>query len=61
MPLSVLLTFFIGAIFGWLLMKMITVPDHLRGLVLGCCAAGSLGFRALSLPPSLPAENYINK
>jgi len=40
MPLNVLLTFIIGAALGWLLVKLMRVPHHLQGLVLGCCAAG---------------------
>jgi len=40
MPLNVLITFIIGAALGWLLVKLMRVPHHLQGLVLGCCAAG---------------------
>ncbi|XLU44535.1 hypothetical protein S245_039349 [Arachis hypogaea] len=39
MPVNVLLTFLIGTALGWLLIKIIRVPLHLHGLVLGCCAA----------------------
>jgi putative effector of murein hydrolase len=41
MPLNVLFTFIIGAALGWLLVKLMRVPHHLQGLVLGCCAAGT--------------------
>jgi putative effector of murein hydrolase len=41
MPLNVLLTFIIGAALGWFLVKLMRVPHHLQGLVLGCCAAGT--------------------
>ncbi|KAH1241484.1 Protein PIN-LIKES 1 [Glycine max] len=42
MPLSILLTYIAGTVLGWILIKTIRVPHHLHGLVLGCCAAGSL-------------------
>ncbi|KAK4266188.1 hypothetical protein QN277_027148 [Acacia crassicarpa] len=40
MPLNILLTFIIGSVLGWLLLKLTRAPRHLHGLVLGCCAAG---------------------
>lgn len=44
MPLTVLLAFFVGFILGWLVIKMIRVPHHLQGVVLGCCSTGSQDF-----------------
>ncbi|KDP24916.1 hypothetical protein JCGZ_24294 [Jatropha curcas] len=43
MPVNILVTFIIGSILGWLLIKVTATPQHLRGLILGCCAAGNLG------------------
>lgn len=40
MPLSILVTYIAGTFLGWLLIKVVRVPPHLHGLVLGCCAAG---------------------
>ncbi|XP_061362921.1 protein PIN-LIKES 3-like [Gastrolobium bilobum] len=57
MPLNVLLTFIIGTIFGWLLVKIIRVPHDLQGLVLGCCAAGNLGNLPLIIVPAVCKEN----
>lgn len=41
MPFNILITFVIGSALGWLLVKLTRAPQHLRGLVLGCCAAGT--------------------
>ncbi|CAK9147671.1 unnamed protein product, partial [Ilex paraguariensis] len=40
MPFNVLLTFIIGSALGWILVKITRAPQHLKGLVLGSCAAG---------------------
>ncbi|MBA0734867.1 hypothetical protein Gogos_018756 [Gossypium gossypioides] len=40
MPFNILLTFIIGTAMGWLLVKITKAPQHLRGLILSCCAAG---------------------
>ncbi|WJX91582.1 hypothetical protein P8452_73336 [Trifolium repens] len=53
MPLNVLFTFIIGAALGWLLVKLMRVPHHLQGLVLGCCAAGNLGNLPLIIVPAV--------
>ncbi|XP_015948227.1 protein PIN-LIKES 3-like isoform X2 [Arachis duranensis] len=53
MPVNVLLTFLIGTALGWLLIKIIRVPLHLHGLVLGCCAAGNLGNLPLIIVPAV--------
>ncbi|OMP12325.1 Auxin efflux carrier [Corchorus olitorius] len=39
MPFNVLLTFVIGSILGWFVIQLTTPPSHLRGLILGSCAA----------------------
>ncbi|KAJ6308337.1 hypothetical protein OIU76_018005 [Salix suchowensis] len=43
MPLNVLFTFVIGSVLGWILVKITKAPKDLRGVILGCCAAGNLG------------------
>lgn len=40
MPVNVLLTFIIGSLLGWIVIVITKPPSHLRGLILGCCAAG---------------------
>ena len=44
MPVNILLTFIIGSVLGWLLIKITRAPTHLHGLVLGCCAAGKFPY-----------------
>ncbi|KAM5574018.1 hypothetical protein ABKV19_013502 [Rosa sericea] len=57
MPVNILLTFIVGSIFGWILMKLTRTPPHLRGLVLGCCAAGNLGNLLLIIIPAVCEES----
>lgn len=40
MPINILITFIIGSILGWIVILVTRAPPHLRGLILGCCAAG---------------------
>lgn len=40
MPVNIMITFLAGSVLGWVIMKITRAPDHLRGLVVGCCAAG---------------------
>nr|XP_011465007.1 PREDICTED: uncharacterized transporter YBR287W-like isoform X2 [Fragaria vesca subsp. vesca]XP_011465008.1 PREDICTED: uncharacterized transporter YBR287W-like isoform X2 [Fragaria vesca subsp. vesca] len=57
MPVNIFLTFMVGSIFGWILMKLTRTPPHLRGLVLGCCAAGNLGNLLLIIIPAVCEES----
>ncbi|XP_059623380.1 protein PIN-LIKES 1-like [Cornus florida] len=43
MPLNILITFIIGSALGWLLVKVTRGSQHLKGLIIGSCAAGNLG------------------
>lgn len=56
MPVNILLTFVLGLFFGWLLGKMTKAPQHLKGLVIGSCAAGNLGNLPLILVPAICRE-----
>ncbi|KAH7566130.1 hypothetical protein JRO89_XS08G0099900 [Xanthoceras sorbifolium] len=40
MPFNILVTHIIGSLLGWILIKITRAPQHLKGLILGCCAAG---------------------
>ncbi|KAF4365387.1 hypothetical protein G4B88_014937 [Cannabis sativa] len=40
MPVNILITFIIGSLLGWVVIHFTRPPQHLRGLILGCCAAG---------------------
>ncbi|CAH2067597.1 unnamed protein product [Thlaspi arvense] len=56
MPVNVLLTFIIGSLLGWLVIVITKPPSHLRGLILGCCAAGNLGNMPLIIIPAICKE-----
>ncbi|XP_027178914.1 protein PIN-LIKES 3-like isoform X1 [Coffea eugenioides] len=56
MPVNILLTFILGLVFGWVLGKITKAPQHLKGLVIGSCAAGNLGNLPLILVPAICRE-----
>ncbi|XP_050376788.1 LOW QUALITY PROTEIN: protein PIN-LIKES 3-like [Argentina anserina] len=56
MPLNILLTFVVGSIFGWILNLLTRTPPHLRGLIIGFCAAGNLGNLLLIIIPAVCKE-----
>ncbi|KAJ4884610.1 Auxin efflux carrier family protein [Raphanus sativus] len=53
MPVSLLLTFIIGSFLGWIVILITKPPPHLRGLIVGCCAAGNLGNMPLIIIPAV--------
>ncbi|XP_073286935.1 protein PIN-LIKES 3-like [Primulina huaijiensis] len=56
MPFNILFTFIIGSVLGWAVIKVTRAPIHLRGLVIGCCAAGNLGNLLLIIIPAVCKE-----
>ncbi|XP_020539852.1 protein PIN-LIKES 1 isoform X2 [Jatropha curcas] len=56
MPFNILITFIVGSILGWLLIRSTRAPHDLRGLVLGCCSAGNLGNMPLIIIPAVCKE-----
>ncbi|KAK9284497.1 hypothetical protein L1049_023671 [Liquidambar formosana] len=56
MPFNILITFIIGSLLGWILIKITRAPQHLKGLILGCCAAGNLGNLPLIIIPAVCRE-----
>lgn len=57
MPVNILLTFIVGSIFGWILIKLTRPPPQLRGLIVGCCAAGNMGNLLLIIIPAVCEES----
>ncbi|KAF2593397.1 hypothetical protein F2Q70_00044506 [Brassica cretica] len=53
MPINLLLTFIIGSLLGWIVILITKPPSHLRGLIVGCCAAGNLGNMPLIVIPAV--------
>ncbi|KAD7478529.1 hypothetical protein E3N88_01665 [Mikania micrantha] len=56
MPVNILLTFIIGSSLGWVLLTITRPPQHLKGLVLGTCAAGNLGSLPFIIIPAICKE-----
>lgn len=56
MPINVFITFIIGSLLGWLVNLVTNPPPHLRGLVIGCCAAGNLGNILIIIVPAVCKE-----
>lgn len=56
MPVNVLITFIVGSALGWVVIKITNVPTHLRGLIVGSCAAGNLGNLLLIIIPAVCKE-----
>ncbi|GFQ00260.1 cyclin-dependent kinase b2-2 [Phtheirospermum japonicum] len=56
MPFNILFTFIIGSILGWVIVHITRAPPHLRGLIMGCCAAGNLGNLLFIIIPAVCKE-----
>ncbi|XP_024985275.1 protein PIN-LIKES 3-like [Cynara cardunculus var. scolymus] len=56
MPVNVLLTFIIGSALAWVLVIITRPPQHLKGLIIGACAAGNLGNLPLIIIPAVCKE-----
>ncbi|KAK4790228.1 hypothetical protein SAY86_017532 [Trapa natans] len=56
MPVNILLTFIIGSALGWILIKLTQAPQRLKGLILGCCAAGNMGNLPIIIVPAVCKE-----
>lgn len=56
MPVNILLTFIIGSVLGWILIRVTNTPPDMHGLVIGCCAAGNLGNLLLIIVPAVCDE-----
>ncbi|XP_022743594.1 protein PIN-LIKES 3-like [Durio zibethinus] len=57
MPVNIFLTFIIGSVLGWILIKITKTPEHIRGIVIGCCSAGNLGNLLLIIVPAVCDES----
>lgn len=55
-PVSILITFLVGSALGWILVKITRTPQHLHGLVIGCCAGGNMGNLPVIIIPAICAE-----
>jgi len=56
MPFNVFLTFFFGAILGWIIVKITKPPEYLNGIVVANCCAGNMGNLLIIVVPALCQE-----
>lgn len=56
MPVNILCTFTLGSVFGWILVKITRAPKHLKGLIIGACSAGNLGYLIIIIIPAICRE-----
>ncbi|XP_043708621.1 protein PIN-LIKES 3-like [Telopea speciosissima] len=56
LPMNIFMTYLIGSVLGWLLLKISRPPSHLRGLIFGCCAAGNMGPMLIIIVPAVCRE-----
>eukprot|EP00253_Pinus_taeda_P030513 PITA_30513 len=56
MPFNVFLTFFIGAILGWIIVKITKPPEYLNGIVVANCCGGNMGNLLIVVVPALCHE-----
>ncbi|KAL9225694.1 hypothetical protein vseg_001588 [Gypsophila vaccaria] len=56
MALNILITFVIGSGLGFIIVHITRAPRHLRGLILGCCAAGNMGNMLFIIIPAVCKE-----
>ncbi|XP_009779996.1 protein PIN-LIKES 5 isoform X1 [Nicotiana sylvestris] len=56
MPINIGLTFLVGGILGWLVVKILKPDLHLEGLIIATCSAGNLGNLLLIVIPAICKE-----
>ncbi|OVA03298.1 Auxin efflux carrier [Macleaya cordata] len=57
MPINIGLTFLLGGILGWIVVKILKPEPHLEGLVIASCSAGNLGNLLLIVVPAICNED----
>lgn len=59
MPVNIGLTFLIGGILGWIVVKILKPQPHLEGLVIATCSSGNLGNLLLIIVPAICNQDGI--
>ncbi|XP_015069095.1 protein PIN-LIKES 7-like isoform X1 [Solanum pennellii] len=57
MPINIGITFLIGGILGWLVVKILKPELHLEGLIIATCSTGNLGNLPLIVIPAICKED----
>ncbi|ONK64280.1 uncharacterized protein A4U43_C07F24030 [Asparagus officinalis] len=56
MPVNIAITFVVGGVLGWIVVKILKPERHLEGLVMATCSAGNLGNLLLIIVPAVCSE-----
>lgn len=56
MPVNIGITFLIGSILGWIVVKILRPDRHIEGLIVACSSAGNLGNLMLIIIPAICNE-----
>ncbi|MCL7035207.1 hypothetical protein MKW94_018200 [Papaver nudicaule] len=56
MPVNIAISFLIGGILGWIVVKLLKPEPYLEGLVIGSCSAGNLGNLMYIVVPAICLE-----
>ncbi|GMI68270.1 PIN-LIKES 5 [Hibiscus trionum] len=57
MPLNIGLTFLVGGILGWIMVKILKPKPYLEGLIITMCSSGNLGNLLLIIVPAICNED----
>lgn len=57
MPINIGITFLVGGIVGWIVVKLLRPKPHLEGLIIATCSSGNLGNLLLIVVPAICNEN----
>ncbi|KAK3413667.1 hypothetical protein EUGRSUZ_I02215 [Eucalyptus grandis] len=57
MPVNIAVTFLIGGMLGWIVVKLLKPKPYLEGLVIATCASGNLGNLLLIIVPAICNED----
>ncbi|KAG8383711.1 hypothetical protein BUALT_Bualt04G0042300 [Buddleja alternifolia] len=57
MPVNIGITFVVGAVFGWIAVKIVKPEPHIKGLIVAMCSSGNLGNILLIVVPAICKEN----
>ncbi|OMO55675.1 Auxin efflux carrier, partial [Corchorus capsularis] len=57
MPVNIGITFLVGGIVGWIVIKILRPKPHLEGLIIATCSSGNLGNLLLIVVPAICNED----
>ena len=60
MPINVGITFLVGGILGWLVVKLLNPKPQLHGLIIATCASGNINF-AKSITKEILTKSNVNE